>query len=686
MNFRCNYSRLPKITTATTNLVLPDLAVTNALFQAAFSAHIAGQLVAAQNGYLQVLSNNEYHANALHMLGILHREKGNLVDAEALIRKALSVEENAFYLFNLAVLLKTSHRLPEAEAAYRRALVIKPDYVDAHGNLGNLLHESGRLPEAEAAFRRALDLNPHQFGVQYNLANMLMQAQRLPEAEAEYRHVLTIKPTFAEAHNNLAILLIASERLPEAEAAFRRALALKPDYADAHNNLGDLFKKSQRLPEAEAQYRCALAVKPECAEAHNKLAVVLMETQRLPEAEVAYRRALVIKLDYVDAYYNLAKLLQESKRFIEAEALYLRAVDLRPDFAEAHHNLASIFWDTHRQPEAEALYLRALAIQPDSIQTAYNLSLLLLTLQRYSEAWPLYEVRYSARKKETSTKVPELPYPQWKGESLRGKSLMIWPEQGLGDYIQFVRYVPVLKALGVSHLTLACVPSLSAFLATVDGVDAVVTELTQVPAHDYWSFIMSLPLNCATTAETIPVSPMPYLHALPSRVALWRDRLPALPTRKVGLVWKGSTRHKNDVNRSLPDLARLAPLWAVPGVTFVSLQKGQGEEEALHPPPGQPLVELGTHMHDFADSAAIVSQLDLVICVDTAIAHVAGALGKPCWLLLPAIGTDWRWQLDRTDSPWYPSIRLFRQWDISDWSQTVGNVGSALNAWASSPC
>jgi hypothetical protein len=213
-------------------------------------------------------------------------------------------------------------------------------------------------------------------------------------------------------------------------------------------------------------------------------------------------------------------------------------------------------------------------------------------------------------------------------------------------------------------------------------VDAVVTDPAKVPAHDYWSFSLSLPLHFATTVDTIPVAKLPYVHALPDRIAQWRDCLPAASVRKVGLVWKGQSQHKNDANRSLPSLASLAPLWSVPGVTFISLQKGQGEEEAAQPPAGQPLLALGAEMTDFSDAAAIVSELDLVICVDTAIAHLAGAMNKPCWVLLPAIGTDWRWQLDRRDSPWYPSIRLFRQSDAEDWRTTISEVATALRAWA----
>jgi hypothetical protein len=224
---------------------------------------------------------------------------------------------------------------------------------------------------------------------------------------------------------------------------------------------------------------------------------------------------------------------------------------------------------------------------------------------------------------------------------------------------------------------LLCSPSLKPLLETVACVDAVITDAASIASHDYWSFPLSLPLHFGTTINTIP-NALPYLHALPERLEHWHDRLPNKGA-KVGLVWKGSALHKNDAYRSLPGLTTLAPLWSVPGVTFVSLQKGQAEDEAVESAADQPLIHLGTDIVDFADTAAIVAQLDLVICVDTAIAHVAGALNKPCWALLPALGTDWRWLLERSDTPWYPgTMRLFRQAKPGDWTETIRDVTKAL--------
>ncbi|MBF0128219.1 MAG: pilus assembly protein PilF, partial [Magnetococcales bacterium] len=246
--------------------------------------------------------------------------------------------------------------------------------------------------------------------------------------------------------------------------------------------------------------------------------------------------------------------------------------------------------------------------------------------------------------------------------------------------IQFCRFVPALKGLGVRHLTLVCHPALVPLFGSLAGVDRLIADwgATEYPPHDFWIFLLSLPDRLGTTEETIPVA-IPYLRPPADRLSHWRNRLAGLRGLRVGLVWRGDPDHPNDRNRSLPGLTRLAPLWSVPETTFISLQKGRGEQEALPPPPDQPLLHLGGEIRDFADTAAIVAHLDLVITIDSAVAHLAGALGKRCWILLATPKTDWRWQLDRADSPWYPeTTRLFRQSRPGDWSEVVSRVAQEM--------
>jgi len=351
-----------------------------------------------------------------------------------------------------------------------------------------------------------------------------------------------------------------------------------------------------------------------------------------------------------------------------------------PDYAEVHCSLGVALKELGQFDGAVASFRRALEINPGLVESHLNLGSLFLSQGRYTEGWLEYEARYDPGYSGRQSIPPNLTFPRWQGEPLTGKSIVVWPEQGFGDEIQFARYFPMLKAQNVSRLTLVCKPPLKSLLENVDGVDAAVSfsEVASLPYHDYWAFPMSLPQHFSTTVETIPAK-LPYLNTSPERLNRWRDRLPT-GGLKVGLVWKGNAAP--NPHRSLPGLSTLASLWSIPGVTFVSLQKGPGEDEAAAPPAGQPILHLGSDILDFADTAAIVAQLDLVICIDTAIAHLVGALNKPCWVLLPAIGVDWRWLQERTDSPWYPgAMRLFRQSKSGDWSATIGEVTQALTTW-----
>ncbi len=687
------------------------------LFRAALTAHQTGRIAEAAAGYQQVLACDEANVDALHLLGIVHQQTGDSRTAEILIRQALTLRQDPMIFVNLGLLLQNARRLPEAEDAFRNALDLAPDFADAHNNLGNVLKESrrlaeaenayrhaiesrpdfaeghnnlgtvlgemGRSSEAETAYRQALALNPSLALAHCNLGNLFREMRRLPEAEAAYHRALESQPDFVIAANNLGLLLKDDMRLAEAEDLYRYAFRLVPNFVDARYNLGNLLRESGRLPEAETAYRDALELNPRHAHAQCNLGNVLKHSIRFAAAEAAYCRALELQPDYAEAHYNLGNLYQESHRVPEAVDAYRRAIDLKPDYADACYNRGKLLKEMLRLPEAEAAYRRALDLKTDFADARWNLSLLLLTVGRYAEAWQCYESRYDPNRAETSHAMPDLPYPQWQGESLLGKSLMLWPEQGFGDYIQFVRYAPLLKERGVSRLTVLCNPALKTLFESVTGIDAIVINVASLTAHDYWSFPLSLPLHFGTTVKSIPAA-LPYLHAEPARVEKWRNRLPARGF-KVGLAWRGASAHENDANRSLASLSILAPLWSVPGVVFISLQNDWHEENANSIFTSQPVLQLGSEVQDFADTAAIIAQLDLVICVDTAVAHLAGAMGKSCWVLLPATGTDWRWFLDRSDSPWYPDVmRLFRQREAGNWSETLAELALELTMLLSS--
>ncbi len=425
---------------------------------------------------------------------------------------------------------------------------------------------------------------------------------------------------------------------------------------------------------AEACFRAALQMAPDMAEVHANLAFLLDERGAAVEAEACYERAIALNPAISQVHLNFGTLLASQKRFDEAEAAYTRAILLAPESPAGWSNLGGFYAGMKRDAQAEVCCRQAMALDASYGKARFNLAYVLLRQGRFEEGWPCLESRdwYGALQ-------AHLDCPRWRGESLQAKSLLIGFEAGHGDMIQFARYAAVLKRQGAAHITLLCHPALKTLFVTLDGVDQVIAfdEVVPQTGWDCWTPLLSIPLYCLTRLDTIPAS-IPYVQAAAGRIEHWRARLPA-PGLRVGLVWKGNPRFENDADRSLPGLEVLAPLGRVAGVHFISLQKGAGEDQAMHSPAGLPLLHLGSQIEDFSDSAAIVASLDLVICVDTAIAHLAGALGKPCWVLLPAYKTDWRWLAGRNDSPWYPGVmRLFRQSAAGNWTGVVAEVQAAL--------
>ena len=635
----------------------------------------------AENYWRRCLHVKRDYAEVYGSLGMLFKSLGRLSAAKAMYRQLVALRPGqADAHHQLGTVLYGLGYKEDAEAAYREALAIRPDYAEAHYNRGIVLHDLRRLPEAEAAFRDALPGLPGHAEAHNNLGNVLMALGRPAEADAAYREALTIRPQYPEALNNLGAVLKASFRLAEAELACRRALAIRPDYAEAHLNLGAVLADLERLPEAEAAYREAITCRRDYAEAHYNLGIALFRLERLAEAESAYREAIRWRPDIVHAHNNLGCVLRLLDRLPDAVAAFGQALSICPDLAEAHYNLGAASAQLERLPEAESAYRRALALRADYGDARLGLAALLLGMGCFEEGWRLYECRYEQPGFVHHKTVSMLSCPQWQGDTLADKTLLVWQEDGLGDMIQFSRYFALLKAQGASHIAFACAPALHRLMACVDGVDVVLdhdTARSRASGYDCWTSLLSAPLHLRTTVDTIP-RPV-RLAAEPLLVERWRPVLDALPPgRKIGVVWKGNANHHNDAYRSIASLAMLAPLWSVPGLSFVSLQKGQGEAEARNPPAGQPLLDLGSVVTDFADSAAIIEQLDLVICVDTSTAHLAASLCKSCWVMLPEKDIDWRWMRERSDSPWYPqTLRLFRRAPGEDWSMSVERVRQA---------
>lgn len=449
----------------------------------------------------------------------------------------------------------------------------------------------------------------------------------------------------------------------------------------------DLFIEGNRLMtagdarEAIACFRELVGLLPDFAEAHARLGLLLDQEGMPAEAEHHYRHAITLNPDQGEAHLNLGVLLANLKRFEEAEAHYRRALELIPASPESWSNLGVLQACLRQEREAEQSYRIALAIDPDHRLAYFNLSYLLLRQGRFEEGWRCLEARNWYEQLEKN-----IPCPRWRGESLQGLSLLISFEAGHGDMIQFCRYAKVMKARGAARITLVCHPALKTLLTALDGVDTVLAFDETLPSADwdFWTPPLSIPYYCQTRLDSIPAE-IPYLRADRMLAERWSSVLSAecAPSDlRVGLVWKGNPLFENDSERSLPDLRTLESLGDIPGVRFFSLQKGAGEDEAAMPLASLPLVNLGPRISDFADSAAIVANLDLIICVDTAIAHLAGAMSKECWILLPDYKTDWRWLTGRTDSPWYPGVmRLFRQPRMGDWATVIAELHVELQRY-----
>lgn len=510
-------------------------------------------------------------------------------------------------------------------------------------------HQAGDLDAAAAAYARILAREPEHADALHLSGLIAYQRGDHPRAVELIGKAIRRNPRSAAYHSNLGSALLAMDRAVEAATAFHRALALDPAHADAHNNLGNILMRENRPGEAEAAYRRALAVRPGYAVGWNNLGGALRRQGKLDAAAVAYREALKLAPGYVGALCNLGRVLHEQARYEEALAHYDQALALDPNHAESHANRAT----------------------------------LLLLLGRFAEGWREYEWRWRVKEFAGARRDAAPRHfckPLWDGGDLAGRRVFIHAEQGLGSAIQFVRYIPLIAARG-GRVVLECQPPLRRLFGSLKGaapggageIDLIGKGETP-PPFDVQAPLMSLPRIFATDAATIPAA-VPYLGVDAALAESWGRRLAAWPRPRVGLVWAGNPRHENDANRSMP-AAALAPLVERRSLSLFSLQVGAGAADNAWLA-GGPAHDLAPALTDFAETAAALAHLDLVISVDTAVAHLAGALARPVWLLTPYVA-EWRWMLERADSPWYPTMRLFRQSAPGDWPELIARVAAAM--------
>jgi len=680
----------------------------------ALQHHQAGRLAEAEALYRQILAAEPRNADALHLLGVVARQVGQNDVAVDLIRQALALRPNFPEAYsNLGNALRDKGQLDKAVAAYRQAIAVRPNFSEAYSNLGNALRDKGLLDEAVAAYRQAIAISPDFSEAHNNLGTALQDKGQLDKAVAAYRQAIALMPNYPEAYSNLGNALRDKGQLDEAISACRQAIALRPNFPEPHNNLGTALRDKGHLDEAIATYRQAVALKTNFSEAYYNLGIALNGKGHLEGAIAAYRQAVALKPNYPEAYNNLGNALRDKGQLDEAVAAYRQTIGFRPNDAEAHSNLGIALRDkgqpdeaiaAHRQaialkpdlPEAHsnlgnalrdigqldqavAAFRQAIALKADCPEAHSNLGLALLVQGDFLRGWEEYEWRWKVE--AVASRRRNFTQPPWDGGPLDGRTLLLHTEQGFGDAIQFIRYVPRV-ASGDGNIIIACQPELQRLFQTMAPGFQVLTIGQTLPAFDIHRPLLSLPRIFSTDLGNIPRT-VPYLHAAAAAAALWRERFAGLGSLlKVGLVWAGRPTHLNDRSRSLK-LASLAPLAEVPGVRFISLQKGDAAAEAKALPAVMELIDTEEDLKDFADTAALLANLDLVIAADTAVVHLAGAMGTPVWTLLP-FAPDWRWLLDRSDSPWYPTMRLFRQPSIGDWASVIAEVREQLRLWVHS--
>ncbi|MCA3279571.1 MAG: tetratricopeptide repeat protein [Roseomonas sp.] len=607
-------------------------------FSEAIAALRRGDLASAEALCLAVLALDERHVGALHLSGLVATQAGRTDEGVRRLQRATQIRPNDAVIHNnLALALINQGRDMDALASFQTALVLDPAAIDIRQHMGNLLQKLGRHADAIAAFDSIIASKPDHDQAHHHRGRSLAELERLEEAYGDHEKALHLQPNSAEYIANMAAVLCNLKRHEEAIPLIDKALAIEPGMELALLCRVDVLLSQERLEESLEAVMAVLAAHPQSLQGHlwrSRILVLLGQTERALPLSAASRG---IELNNPLTLINHGFILAALNRLDEALTFYDRALKIKPDDREAHHN-------------------RAFA---------------LLTLGRFEEGWLEYEYRNLRRK---SSVVRNYPKPLWWGEEpVKDQKLFVYCEQGLGDTIHFGRYALLAAERGASVILSVQKPLYRLFQGFHPKVIAI--NNNEAPLEfDLHCPLLSLPLAFRTRIETIPAWPEGYLKAPTVESARWAARLPQ--GRRIGLVWSGSSTHSNDANRSMA-LARLAPLLRS-GDTWVSLQKEVRErDQATLQSSG--MLDLTNELNDFADTAALISALDLVIAVDTSVAHLAAALGKQVWLMLPN-APDFRWLLDRDDSPWYPGMRLFRQYRPGDWDSVITRITEALKS------
>ena len=627
------------------------------------SLNLLSRAISLKPDYVDALSNR---GNVLQQLG---RSAEALQDYD----KAISLKPDYIdALYNRGIALKELRRLEDAIADYDKAISLKPDHVGALNNRGNALQGLGRFDEALQDFDKAIALKPHHIKALNSRGLALHKLKRFDEALEDYNKAISLKPDFLEAFINRGTVLQELRRFDEALNDYDKAISLKPSHIIVYINRGVIYKELRRFDDAIADYNKAISLKPDYVDAFSNRGNALQELRRFDEALTDYNKAISLKPDYAEAYNNRGAALKELARYTDALQDYDKAISLKPDYVDALSNRGNALQEMGRFEEASIDFDRAIALKPDHASAHWNKSLQLLRQGKFTSGWKLYEWRW--KRKELTSPRREFSQPLWLGkEDLNGKTILLHWEQGFGDTIQFSRYAKEIAKFGCKTILEVQKP-LFELMKSIEGVDELIASGTDLPQFDFYCPLMSLPLAMGTTLETIP-SGKPYLKSADDKLSRWSERLGPKSKPRVGLVWCGNANHTNDHNRSI---ALEQMLGAAPeGYELISLQKEVRKTDLTTLEQSKQLRHFGADLNDFTDTAALCELMDVIISVDTSVAHLAGALGKSANLLLP-YNSDFRWLVDRSDSPWYPSMKLFKQGPDMLWKPVLEKIKADL--------
>ena len=668
---------------------------------------MSGDFASAIDAYQQAIQIDPNHFQSYGNLGLALSSKGKIQDAENALKK--SIEINPKYAdgwCNLGVIYKDNHQLEKAMDCFNQAIRLKPEFIEAFVNLANTLHELGKYAEAIDYCDQALLIQPELFQAYNNKGNIFRSMGKLKEALHCYQEAIRIHASYPEALNNCGLVLQDLKRFSEGIRFFEMAIQANPRYAIAYCNLAEAYRNLKNFPvaldfcnqaiqidpllastfntrgvvlyqlkqyeQSLSSYHQAIELNPNYPEAFCNAGVVLKALKQYTKALEYYEKAISLKPNYAIAICNQGVVLKELDRLEDALSSYNQAITLDPKFAEAYNNRGIVLKELGHNDLAFDSYQSAIALEPDHGTFHWNLSILFLLQGDFKKGFEEYEWRWKDEDVSLISGKRDFKEPLWLGDQpLSGKTILLYSEQGLGDTVQFGRYVPLFAQLDCKVILEIQAPLLPLF-EHLSGVHQLVARGNPLPVFDYQCPLMSLPLAFGTTLETIP--PIQPIIVDAEKITQWQLRLGPKNKPRVGLVWSGGTTHKDDRRRSIQLKDYLS--YCKDDFEYFSLQK-EVRENDVEDLQNSSIRHFEDNLHDFADTAALINEMDLIISVDTSVAHLAASLNKPTLILIP-YAPDWRWMLDRDDTPWYPTVKLYRQTILENWQSTLHTLFNDL--------